>query len=481
MDDTEDANRHRGRSRRRILAATGTALGAVLAGCGGNSGDEGVGDATADTDEPTDDTATAETTRTPTTDSTDTRDPPADDEFPPLGNYPVEGDRVTYGFVVSPSGPFGSLGEAERRGYELAVTHLNDGGGWADAWDDLRGDGVLGRTVEATFADPEMDPNRTHRVAVRLLREDDAILLSGGISTAVAIVTQRHCQAEKVQYMAALSHSNVTTGSECARYAFREMHNVEMGTRGLVATLADRSDAGTVSVLYPDYAYGNSVQEATTRLFGERGWSTGATVAAPLGVDDYSDYLDSIPRASDVLVLSEFGPSAATMLRQATEMGFAEDTTLVVPLMEDTFLDAAGPELAGVYGTVDWHWSRDERYSNLFTDAYTAQYGEPPASAARLAYAATMRYSAAVERAGTFYPPEVVRAMEGHEYANTGIGRATARACDHQSMRSVYVVEGHDPETADSPVGIVATQGPETVGYSCDEPPASECDLGDYE
>ena len=479
MNDGNDASSPgRGRSRRQVLAATGTALGAALAGCGGDSGEP------TDRDDPdvvddTDDTDTT-TTETPTATAGEPTDE-AQGDYPPLGNYPVEGDTVTYGFTVPTSGPFGTLGEHERRAYDLAVTHLNEGGGWADTWDDLSGDGVLGKSVESVVRDTETDPGRARQAAAQLIQSDEAVVLSGGISTAVAIVTQQTCQQEHVPYVAALTPSNVVTGRECVRYAFREMHNVEMGLRGLVDFLVDdRGSSGTVSVLYPDYAYGQSVQETTRRLFAERGWSTGETVAAPLGTDDYGQYLDSIPHESDVLVLSQFGPDAATALRQATEMGFAEDTTLVVPLLERSFLDAAGPELDGVYGTVDWHWTREDRYSAAFVDAYETEYGERPPSVARLAYAATMRFSAAVERAGTFYPPEIVRAMEDHEYANTGLGRATSRACDHQSIRPVFVVEGRDPTSTDAPVEIVAEQGPDTVGYPCTEPPASECELGDY-
>jgi ABC-type branched-subunit amino acid transport system substrate-binding protein len=480
MDDGTDTPRpRRGRSRRRVLAAAGTALGAALAGCGGDSGEQ------TDADDPdvVDDTDTTTATDTPTaTARPSTTAAQSGDDYPPLGNYPVEGDTVTYGFTVPLSGPFSTLGEHERRAYDLAVRHLNEGGGWADAWDDLSGDGVRGKSVEGVVRDTETDPGTARQAATRLIESDEAILLSGGVSTAVAIVTQQTCQQERVPYMAALSHSNVTTGAECVRYAFREMHNVEMGTRALVDFLVDDiGPSGTASVLYPDYSYGQSVQETTNRLFADRGWSTGETVAAPLGTADYSDYLDDIPRGSDVLVLSRFGPDALTAIRQAREMGVAAETTLVVPLLEGTLLDAAGPELDGVYGTVDWHWTRQDRYSTAFTDAYEAEYDERPPAAARLAYAATMRYSAAVERAGTYYPPEVVRAMEGHEYANTGIGQAVSRGCDHQSIRPVFVVEGNDPSAADAPVEIVAERGPDTVGYGCTRGPAGECELGDYQ
>jgi ABC-type branched-subunit amino acid transport system substrate-binding protein len=476
MNET-DEEPDRGRSRRRVLAAAGSALGAGLAGCGGDGGAE------TEADDP-DQIETDETTPEPTA-TTATTTVPAErggDDFPPLGNYPVEGDSATYGFTVPVSGPFSALGEAERRGYELAVQHLNEGGGWADSWTDLSGDGVLGYTVEGVVRDTATDPAEARQAAAELIDRDEALLVSGGASTAAAFTIQEVCQQERVQYMAALTQSPVLTGEQCARYGFREMHTVSMGASALATTLTDElGEDGTFSVLYPDYAYGQSVQESVRRQFEGRGWTTGETVSTPLGTEDYTTFLESIPQnETDVLVLGQFGNRGAQVLRRATEMGLATDTTLAVPLMDRTFLETAGSAIDGVYGTADWHWTRDERFSNAFTERFRAAYDQPPSSAARLAYAATMRYSAAVERAGTFYPPEVIRELEGNSYANTGLGRALSRACDHQSIRSVYVLRGQEPDSGPAPVEIAETVDGSSVAYACSESPASECELGDY-
>jgi ABC-type branched-subunit amino acid transport system substrate-binding protein len=476
MDET-DEEPDPGRSRRRVLAAAGTALGAALAGCGGDVETETDAD---DPDEIEDDETTPEPTAT-----TATTTVPAErggDDFPPLGNYPVEGDTVTYGFTVPVSGPFSTLGDAERRGYELAVQHLNEGGGWADSWTDLSGDGVLGYTVEGVVRDTATDPDEARQAAAELIDRDEALLVSGGASTAVAFTIQELCQQERVQYMAALAQSPVLTGEQCVRYGFREMHTVSMGATALATTLTDElGEDGALSILYPDYAYGNSVQEAVTGQFTARGWSTGESIAVPLGTEDFRQALDNVPAdETDVLVLGQFGRRGARALQQAAESGFATDTTLAVPLMDLTFLENAGSALDGVYGTADWHWTRDERFSNVFTERFRAEYDRLPSSAARLAYAAAMRYSAAVERAGTFYPPEVIRELEDHRYANTGVGRALSRACDHQSLRSVYVLRGQDPAIADAPVELVETVDGSSVAYACSESPASECELGDY-
>jgi ABC-type branched-subunit amino acid transport system substrate-binding protein len=150
------------------------------------------------------------------------------DDYPELGNYPVEGDEVVFGFNVPQSGSYSQEGADELRAYNLAVQHLNNGGGWVDEWDDLSGDGVLGKTVVSVEGDTATDPDTARQSASRMISRDEAIMVTGGSSSGVAIAVQQLCQEERVMFMACLTHSNDTTGPECVRYSFREMFNAYM-------------------------------------------------------------------------------------------------------------------------------------------------------------------------------------------------------------------------------------------------------------
>ena len=109
------------------------------------------------------------------------------DDFPALGNYPVEGDSVTFGFNVPQTGPYSSEGEDELRAYQLAKKHLNNGGGWIDSFEDLSGDGVLGFQVESVNGDTATDADTARQSAQRMINRDNAIMVAGGSSSAVAI------------------------------------------------------------------------------------------------------------------------------------------------------------------------------------------------------------------------------------------------------------------------------------------------------
>jgi len=450
-------------TRRDVLKGAAGAAGiAGLAGCTGDGGDGGGGDGGDGGDG----------------DGGDGGD--GGDDFPALGNYPIDGDTVTFGFNVPQSGSYSQEGQDELRGYNLAKQHLNNGGGWVDQWEDLSGDGVLGFTVESVEGDTATDPDTARQSASRMISRDNAMMVSGGSSSSVAIAVQELCQEEKVQFMACLTHSNDTTGSACVRYTFRELFNAFNTGAALAPVLTEEyGDNLNFYILYADYTWGQTVQESMTQFLEEAGHNLVESVPTPLGTSDYSSFLSDVPTDEvDMLILTHYGLDAANSLPQARDAGLDEDMELVVPLYNRLMAEAASDSIQGVFGTADWNWQLEDDIS--FTESFREEYDKVPSYAARLAYLQTLQYAAAAERAGTFYPPEVIRQLEDYEYDNAGLGAETMRACDHQAQRPVLVMQGAEEQTSQRLLQITSETPTEDVAYGCDEGPAAECELGPY-
>jgi ABC-type branched-subunit amino acid transport system substrate-binding protein len=406
-------------------------------------------------------------------------------EYPPIGNFPIQGDEAIFGFNVPQSGPYSSEGQDELRAYELAVDHLNNGGGWVDQWDDLSGDGVLDYSIDYVTGDTATDADQARQSAQRMIQRDNAIMVTGGSSSAVAVAVQELCQRERVQFMACLTHANDTTGTDCVRYSFREVFNTTMSAQALAPVVTDEyGDDLSFYQLYADYNWGQSQQESMNTYFTEAGWSQIDSVATPLGTSDFSSFLSQVPRdEADVLFLNHYGLDGANSLSQAIDRGLNEDVEIVMPLYNRPMAQAASGAIEGVFGTAAWDSQIDNEPSNQFTQAFQDEYDRIPSGVAQLAYAQTLQYAAAVERAGTFYPPEVIRQLEDYEYDNIGMGPETMRACDHQAHRAVPVVRGlpEDEQEQGQFFEIVELTPRDEIGYGCDEGPAAECDLGPYE
>ncbi len=407
-------------------------------------------------------------------------------EFPALGNYPIEGDEVVFGFNVPQSGSYSQEGQDELRGYRLAKQHLNNGGGWVDEWDDLSGNGVLDFTVASVNGDTATDPDTARQSASRMISRDNAIMVTGGSSSSVAIAVQELCQEEKVQFQACLTHSNDTTGSACVRYSTREMFNAYMTGQALAPVLAEEyGEDLNFYQLYADYTWGSTVQSSMNQFLTDvGGWSQVESVPTPLGTSDYSSYLSDVPRdETDVLLLVHYGLDAANSLPQALDAGLDEDMEIVVPLYNRLMAQAASDSIEGIFGTADWNWKLDEEFTQSFVESFQNEFDQPPSYAARLAYTQTLQYAAAVERAGTFYPPEVIRELEDYTFSNAGLGEENLRACDHQAFRDVLVVQGKAPSERESEfdlLNVVNQTARDDIGYACDAGPAAECELGEY-
>jgi ABC-type branched-subunit amino acid transport system substrate-binding protein len=409
------------------------------------------------------------------------------EDYPALGNYPIEGDTVTLGFNVPQSGPYASEGQDELRAYELAVKHLNNGGGWVDSqFDDLSGDGVLDYTVDYVDGDTATDADTARQSASRMIQRDNVIMITGGSSSATAIAMQGLCQNEKVMFMACLTHSNDTTGKDCARYGFREMFNAYMTGQALAPVVRDEYGEGLKFYqLYADYSWGQTQQASMEQFMTEvAGWEQVDSVATPLGTSDYQSYLSEAANSgADVLILNHYGLDGANSVQQAIDAGIDENMEILVPLYNRPMAEAAGGAIEGIFGTVAWDSQIDNEPSNQFTQVFQDEYDRVPSGPAQLAYAQTLQYAAAAERAGTFYPPEVIKQLEDYEYDNIGMGAETMRKCDHQAQRDVPVVRGL-PESEQSSgqyFEIINVTSRDELGYGCDAGPAAECELGSYE
>jgi branched-chain amino acid transport system substrate-binding protein len=145
---------------------------------------------------------------------------------------------------------------------------------------------------------------------------------------------------------------------------------------------------------------------------------------------------------------------------------------VVVPLYSRLMAKGAGPQnIQGIFGTTNWNWHLDDEGSQVFVKAFEEEHEFPPSQAAHTAYVQTLLYANAVETAGTFYPPEVIKALEGSEFSGIGPGKGLYRACDHQAFHDILVVRGKAPDQMDNEydlLELVERVPRDQIGYECD-------------
>jgi ABC-type branched-subunit amino acid transport system substrate-binding protein len=371
-------------------------------------------------------------------------------DHPAIGTYPAgsTGDSVFIGIAVPRTGTYAVQGEDELKGYQLAVEHINAGHPLIKQISPRSKKGVLGKEVKYGVADSAAKPNNAVQAEQRFITENNAVLMTGSTSSAVAVALNKLAQREKVLYVAGISGSNDTTGKDCVRYGFRQCFYGQTAAAAIgpivVKTFGKNKKA---AYLTPDYTYGHTVTKSMSDyLNNNAGWTTATDQVAPLGAPDYSSYLLNVANSgADVLLNVNWGHDAVLSTQQAQRFGIFDKMKLVIPY-QTPFLarEVGGGLLAGVYAATDFWWTLEDKYplAKMFVEAFDKKYGYKPEWGANNAYMEFALWAEAVENAGTFYPPDVIKSYEQGRKIQSTVGEVYFRKEDHQLVRPVIIVKG---------------------------------------
>src|SRR5665213_2730040 len=406
---------------------------------------------------------------------------------PAIGTYPAgsQGDTVNIGAAVPRTGTYAVQGEDELKGWQLAVEHINTNHALMKKIAPKVNKGVNGKKVNLVVADSGAKPNQAVQEEQTFINQNKVILMTGSTSSAVAVALNKFAQREKVLYVAGISGSNDTTGKDCVRYGFRQCFYGQTAAAAIGPIVVKTFGKGKkAAYLTPDYTYGHTVTKSMQDYLATAGWTTATDQVAPLGAPDYSSYLLNVANSgADVLLNVNWGHDAVLSTQQAKQFGIFDKMKLVVPYQTPFLAREAGDDLmSGVYAATDFWWTLEDKYplAKMFVEAFDKKYGYKPEWGANNAYMEFALWAEAVENAGTFYPPDVIKSYEAGRKIQSTVGEVYFRKEDHQLVRPVIIVKGKSPKEMKNKedyydiVEIVPGAG------LMQKPDAFGCKLGDY-
>ena len=375
------------------------------------------------------------------------------EDKPAIGSYPagVSGSSAFIGISVPRTGTYAVQGEDELKGYQLAIEHINSGHELIKKISPKTSKGVLGKELKFGVADSAAKPNEAVQAQQRFISENKAIMITGGTSSAVAVALNKLAQREKVLYVAGISGSNDTTGKDCVRYGFRQNFYGETAANALGPVLVKQFGKNRkAAFMTPDYTYGHTVTKSMNDYLTKNGgWQMVTNQVSPLGAPDYSSYLTNIANSgAEFLINVNWGHDAVLSTQQAKQFGILPKMQLVIPYQIPFLAPEVGAELtAGVYAATDFWWTLEDRFplAKMFVEAFQKKYNYRPEWGAENAYMEFALWAEAVENAGTFYPPAVIKSYEAGRKVNSVVGEVYFRAADHQLVRPVIIVKGKKP------------------------------------
>ena len=109
--------------------------------------------------------------------------------------------------------------------------------------------------------------------------------------------------------------------------------------------------------------------------------------------------------------------------------------------------------MQGVFAATDYWWTLEDKFplAKMFNDAFRAKYNYNPEWGANCAYMQVAMWADAVERAKSFYPPDVIKAYEAGAKVQSTVGEVYFRGADHQLVRPVIIERGKKPGDMKNP------------------------------
>jgi len=409
-------------------------------------------------------------------------------EHAPIGTWPagVQDSDIFIGVATPRTGTYAEQGEDELKGWQLAVEHINEGHPLIKKISPKTGKGVLGKQLKLVVADSAAKPNDAVQAEQRFITEDHVMLMTGSTSSAVAVALNKLAQREKVIYTAGISGSNDTTGKDCVRYGFRQNFYGETAANAIGPVLLKAYGKNKkAAFMTPDYTYGHTVTKSMNDYLTKNGgWTMVTNQVSPLGATDFSSYLTNIANSgAEVLLNVNWGRDAVLSTQQAKQFGIIPKMKLVIPYQIPFLAKNVGAELTeGVYAATDFWWTLEDKFplAKMFVESFRKKYGYNPEWGAENSYMSFAMWADAVEHAGSFYPPDVIKSYEEGRKLQSMVGEVYIRKEDHQLVRPVIIVRGKAPnqmrnkedfwEVTEVVPGAPLMQKPDAFG----------CHLGDY-
>jgi ABC-type branched-subunit amino acid transport system substrate-binding protein len=407
---------------------------------------------------------------------------------PPIGTWPAgaSGSSVFIGISVPRTGTYAVQGEDELKGYQLAIEHINAGHPLIKQISPKTTKGVLGKELKYGVADSVAKPNDAVQAQQRFITENKAIMITGGTSSAVAVALNKLAQREKVLFVCGISGSNDTTGKDCVRYGVRQNFYGETAANAIgPALLKAYGKNKKAAFMTPDYTYGHTVTKSVNEYLTKNGgWQMVTNQVSPLGAPDFSSYLTNIANSgAEFLINVNWGHDAVLSTQQAKQFGLLPKMKLVIPYQIPFLAREVGAEITeGVYAATDFWWTLEDKYplAKMFVDEFQKKYGYKPEWGAENAYMEFALWAEAVENAGTFYPPDVIKSYESPRKLNSMVGEVQWRAADHQLIRPVVIVKGKAPKDMKNKEDFWEVVEVVPGAGLMQKPDAFGCNLGSY-
>ncbi len=317
-----------------------------------------------------------------------------------------------------------------RKGWEMAVSHLNDLGG------------LDGRKVEFITRDDGGTPDGATRAASELVDDEKVDLLAGGSSSEVGLAISAYALQHKKLYVAGEPLSTALVWSKGNRYTYRVRPSTFMQAAMLVDAALTLPPKSYATVAPDDEGGRSAVMWFRQLLTGRR--PDVRFVAEQRSVPGHIDAAATVGALNqatpDAIFCTLTGTDLDAFVREGTARGLFEKRLVVaIGAGDPENLDLLRGRTPVGWLVTGYPWSlSDEPENKQFVLNYSLQYHEPPTMGSAVGVSLVNAIASGVLKSGG---TDAERMADGFADATftSPFGIVRFRPVDHQSTLGTYV------------------------------------------
>jgi branched-chain amino acid transport system substrate-binding protein len=315
-------------------------------------------------------------------------------------------EPVKIGITTILSGPLADRGQSEQYGVQLALDRINQTGG------------VLGRPVEAFYADNACKPEVGVPETRRLIEQEHVPVVIGALCTPVTHAIMPVVEQAKVPLVIATSAGQDfvdASGVGGNDFAFKTIPSEVDITRGLARWLKSHG-MKSIAIVADDAAFQHANAVAMAKAARDAGISVTAEETIAKDTKDFATIFNRLRDGSPDELVAILGPSTAGFFQAYEAAGWKVpvtgrfDLASALAAVSQAFRDAGG--MSGLTGVAVFTPALDKPEVQEFVKAYKSHYGLVPTQRSFFVFEATYLVVDAIRRAGSDQPAAIEAALK---------------------------------------------------------------------
>jgi len=294
--------------------------------------------------------------------------------------------QVKIGFVTDMSSLYSDV---EGKGGAVAIQMaIDDFGGKA-----------LGQPIELLTADHQNKPDIAATKAREWIDTQGVTMVFGGTNSGTALATAKVAQEKKRVYFNNGAGTSALTNEACSPYTVHYAYDTVALAKGTGSAIVDKGGKSWF-FLTADYAFGQALQDDTTKVVLAKGGTVVGSVKHPLNASDFSSFLLQAQNSkAQILGMANAGGDTINTIKAAKEFGITKTMKLAGLLVFISDVHSLGlKNTEGLLLTTSWYWDLNDA-TRKFAARYFEKMKRMPGETQAADYSATMTYLRAVEAA----------------------------------------------------------------------------------